>query len=113
MAEFPAGQERLLKKLISARRCRVCRQTFDRNHVRLAAKDQELWIISARCTSCRHQQLFWVTMRSANAGSLLKDVSDEEEELFGAMDPVGTDDVLDMHLFLQIFDGDFQKLFEV
>ena len=80
MAELPAGQERLLKQIISSRRCRVCRQTFEQSQVRMAAKDDQLWIVSARCTTCRHQQVFWVTLRHGFGESLLRDVSDEEEE---------------------------------
>ena len=111
MAELPAGQERLLKQLISSRRCRVCRQTFDRNHVRVAARDEQLWIVSARCTTCRHQQVFWVKLKPTGGESVLRDVSDEEEEQFAAMDPITLDDVLDTHLFLSTFNGDFKTLF--
>lgn len=111
MADLPAGQERLLKQLISSRRCRVCRQTFDRNHVRVAARDEQMWIVSARCTSCRHQQVFWVRPRRHGFEGVFRDVSDEEEEMFAGMDPVTLDDVLDMHLFLEGFNGDFRGLF--
>ncbi|GAC1322185.1 MAG: hypothetical protein NVSMB22_08700 [Chloroflexota bacterium] len=111
MAELPAGQERLLKQLISSRRCKICRQTFDRNHVRVAARDDQLWIVSARCTTCRHQQVFWVRPKPHGLEGVFRDVSDEEEEMFAAMDPVATDEVLDMHEFLAEFNGDFRTLF--
>jgi len=111
MAELPPGQERLLKQIISTRRCRICRQTFERSQVRMAAKDDQLWIVSARCTTCRHQQMFWVTLRDGVSQSVLRDVTAEEEEHFAAMEAVTGDDVLDMHQFLAGFDGDFKRLF--
>lgn len=77
----------------------------------MAAKDDQLWIVSARCTSCRHQQMFWVTLRDGVGQSVLRDVSDEEEEHFAAMEEITGDEVLDMHLFLADFDGDFKRLF--
>ncbi|MBV9278831.1 MAG: hypothetical protein JOZ41_02000, partial [Chloroflexi bacterium] len=46
MGESFSGQERLLKHMISTFRCSVCRKRFDRNHVRIAARHEQLWIVS-------------------------------------------------------------------
>jgi|SRR5579872_4067459 len=111
MAEFSAGQERLLKKLVSSFRCPVCRCGFDDKQVRVAARHEELWIVSVRCGRCRNQQVFWVALKPDNTETILRDVSDAEEEIFATMEPVTGDDVLDMHEFLRRFDGNFKQLF--
>ncbi len=111
MAEFPAGQEHKLKQLISSYRCHVCRRCFERDHVRLAARQEQLWIVSVRCSLCRNQQVFWIALKDDQEETLLEDVSQREDREFATMAPIDSDDVLDMHEFLQAFSGDFQRLF--
>jgi hypothetical protein len=111
MAEFPAGQEQKLKQLISSYRCHVCRRCFEREHVRLAARHEQLWIVSVRCSLCRNQQVFWIALKDDQGESILQDVAGGEDEELAAMPPITSDDVLDMHEFLNAFSGDFQRLF--
>jgi hypothetical protein len=111
MAEFPAGQEHRLKQLISSYRCHVCRRCFERDHVRLAARHEQLWIVSVRCSLCRNQQVFWIALKDNHDEAVLDDVSGGDDAELAAMPPVTSDDVLDMHEFLRSFNGDFQKLF--
>lgn len=115
MADFPAGQEQKLKQLISSYRCHVCRRCFERDHVRLAARHKQLWIVSVRCSLCRNQQVFWIALKDDQGEGILHDVSDGEsageDEALNAMPPVTSDDVLDMHEFLRSFNGDFHRLF--
>lgn len=112
MAEFPTDQEHLLiKQLISTYRCTVCRRSFEREQVRVAARHEQLWIVSVRCSRCRHQQRFWLALREGRDEEVLRDVTAPEEDQFAGMDPVSADNVLDMHEFLRDFDGDFSRLF--
>lgn len=110
MADFSAGQE--LKRLISTFRCSTCHQHgFERDHVRVTARQDHIWIVSVRCSRCRNQQVFWVALKADDEASAPRDLTDAEEAKFAAMAPVGSDDVLDIHEFLQAFDGDFRALF--
>jgi len=111
MSDQSAGQERMLKQLISTFRCHVCRQSFEHERVRVAARDESLWVVSVRCGLCRNQQVFLVQHRERRTESLLLDLSEQEQEQFAAMTPVTGNHVLDMHDFLKTFDGDFTGLF--
>jgi hypothetical protein len=112
MAEFPAGQERLLRQIVSQYRCQKCRRSFEREHVRIAARQDQLWIVSVRCSRCRTQQTFYVQLKDREQGfTELRDLTEAEEEHFAEMQPVTGDDVLDMHEFLKSFNGDFKNLF--
>jgi hypothetical protein len=112
MAEFPAGQERLLKQIVSTYRCQKCRRSFEHDHVRVAARHEKLWIVSVRCGRCRTQQTFWVTLKDrGDELSEFRDLTAAEEEQFSQMQAVTCDEVLDMHEFLSDFDGDFRALF--
>lgn len=112
MADFSAGQERLLKKFISTMSCSVCRHGFEHDRVRVTARQEHVWIVSVRCGRCRNQQVFWVALKGDEEEAIPRDLTDAEEEKFASMPPVGSDDVLDVHEFLQSFNGDFRALFD-
>lgn len=78
--------------------------------MRVAARHEQLWIVSVRCRRCRHQQVFWVA-RNRDDEDALTDLSADEEARFSLMEPVTGDDILDVHEFLEGFDGDFKRLF--
>jgi hypothetical protein len=112
MADFSARQERLLKQRVASHRCPHCRQSFQQEHVRVAARHEGLWVVSVRCAMCRKQQVFWIALSDlSEQPDVLRDPSPEELEVFESMPPVAADDVLDMYEFLQDFDGDFRRLF--
>lgn len=111
MGEQQAGQERLLKQLIGSFRCHVCRRSFEREHVRVTARHEQLWIVSVRCTQCRNQQVFWVALKDNEEDSARSEITAEEAEQFALAGPVSGDDVLHMHEFLSTFGGDFADLF--
>jgi hypothetical protein len=112
MAEYFAGHERALKQFISTRRCTHCRESFDRERIRVAARQDQLWIVSVRCGRCRNQQVFWIALKPNGEETLLKDMSKAEEAHFAGLSALTSDEVLDMHEFLRDFDGDFARLFE-
>jgi bifunctional DNase/RNase len=61
MADLPSGQERLLKELIGTYRCAVCRQGFERDNVRVAARHDKGWIVSVRCALSQPESfLDWI-----------------------------------------------------
>lgn len=111
MAEYPSEHENALKRYVSTFRCQVCRCSYEGDQVRVAARHEQLWVVSVRCRRCRNQQVFYFAPREKDPESLLCDMNDQEEARFSAMDAVSSDEVLDMHQFLERFNGDFKKLF--
>jgi hypothetical protein len=107
MADDLSGQERLLRQLIGTRRCQVCRREFDREHMRLAARHDQLWIVSVRCRLCRNQEVFWITPKDFDVDAIVA----AERERRADAPPICGDDILDMHEFLKAFDGNFKQLF--
>lgn len=106
-----AGQEQLLKQIIGSYRCKICCQGYRRELVRVAARYEELWIVSVRCGRCRNTQLFYVQMRDGEEDTLLENLTPRDEERQEDLPPISTDEILDMHQFLRGFDGDFRRLF--
>jgi hypothetical protein len=110
MDEHRADQERLVKDLVGTFRCPVCRRGFQHEHVRVSARHEQLWIVSVRCRTCRNQQVFWIALKDSETLAL-EEVEEVDHEYMADGTPVCADDVLDMHEFLEQFNGDFVGLF--
>jgi hypothetical protein len=112
MADYLSRQERMLKQRVAAHRCPQCRQSFRQEHVRVAARHEDLWVVSVRCAACRKQQVYWIALSDLeDTSDSIMDPSPEEQEHFASLPPIPTDEILDMHDFLTQFDGDFHRLF--
>lgn len=108
-----AGRERLLKRLLGSIRCRVCRTVLGREHIRITAQFDDLWIVSVRCRQCRHQQVYWISLEEYDSDADEPDESEtalHEQERLAALPPITYDDVLDMHEFLASFEGNVSRL---
>ncbi len=102
--------ERLLRQLLSTHRCTTCRQRFRRDGFSFVARHEKLWVVSARCSACHTQQMFWVSLKNG-VQATPAEISPTERKRLEALPPITSDDVLDMHQFLARFDGDFAELF--
>lgn len=112
MPDHSSRHERLLKRQVASHRCPHCRHAFRQEQVRVAARHEDLWVVSVRCVACRKQQVYWIAPSDLPDDEIDGcDPTTEELERFEAMAAVTYDDVLDVHLFLAGFDGDFQGLF--
>ena len=107
MADDLSSQERLLRQLIGSRRGPGGRREVEREHRRLAARHDQLWIVSVRCRLCRNQEVFWITPKDFDVDGIVA-----AERAKSASQPAITgDDLLDVHQFLKEFDGNFKELF--
>jgi hypothetical protein len=70
-----------------------------------------VWLLSARCRHCDELCQVVILMPTAEEAELSAELSTEEAEALADLPPISSDDVLDLHLFMQDFDGDFEMLF--
>ena len=63
------------------------------------------------CSSCHAQSLVAAVVRQGKASESIMDITEAELGKFGRMDVVTADDVLDVHIFLKDYDGNFTQLF--
>ncbi len=103
-------EERLVKKLLTSIKCCSCGQHYDECSVDILGHSEELWFLRMICSSCSVQSLVAAIIKEDNRPEDTTDLTREEVERFAAVKVVGADDVLDMHTFLQSFDGDFSRL---
>jgi hypothetical protein len=116
--------ERQIKRIVLERmdRCSVCHRSFQPDDVHVLSRNADVWMMVVQCVDC-HARNFVAALIGdtdpAAARMALRQLSAEQgvhdvenvEDASSTSDPVRAEDVVDMHEFLQTFDGDFQSLF--
>lgn len=100
--------------------CIQCQQRFSLDDMRIVGRNGSLWVLAVRCPECASQSFVAAVVGEHDDGTTVEaaaiDLIDEDsyhsEQAHGEpVDPVEVDDVLDMHEFLDEFDGNFLRLF--
>ncbi|CAN5669720.1 hypothetical protein BH23CHL5_BH23CHL5_03860 [soil metagenome] len=120
--------EQHIRRIVVERmdRCSVCHRSFNEADVEVLSRKDDMWMMIVQCQDC-HARSFVaaeVVDGSSASGSGHVDFaaaravhdqyrpaeSEAQEDRYPST-PVDVDDVLRMHEFLDVFDGDFRKLF--
>ena len=104
-------EEGIIKRLMSSMKCGSCGQIFTEDNVDVLGNSEEMWFVQAICTECQTQSLIVAIIQKCSGNSSCSDLTEGEKELFTDTNPVDDDYLLDMHTFLQGFDGNFTYLF--
>jgi len=110
-------------------RCTVCHRRFVEDDVEVVSRKSDVWLMIVQCKDC-HSRSFAAVVGDSSApidteslfgfrpdGSIeitfetdgeYLDIQQDDEE---PEDPVNVDDLLEMHDFLDSFDGNFKSLF--
>jgi DNA-directed RNA polymerase subunit RPC12/RpoP len=117
-----------MKRIVLDRmeRCSVCHRHFSTDDVHIINRQPDMWTMLVECTDCHSRNFVAALMNDGDpseARLALRRLSDAvaEEALAAAEldpadtlpagDPVSAADVVDMHTYLNGFDGDFKRLF--
>lgn len=111
--------EELVKRLMAAMNCSVCDSHYDREGVEVLGHQEDLWFLSVTCPRCHTQGLVAAMVReatpdeafAAREASITARELDIEAPSPRKQEQVDSDDLLNLHLFLEHFDGDFHRLF--
>jgi hypothetical protein len=121
------AQERIILRLFAEQHCPRCGSLYQSESVLILARRSEVWMIMISCSACQQKDTFVVKFplgmqgrRRVTSYRLSRPPSTPlpeqqpqpppETPTFPTT-PVNSDDVLDIHLFLKRFNGDFQRLF--
>jgi hypothetical protein len=88
-----------------------CGKQFNLHDFVLVNRWQDVWVLGIECRHCGSSGHVVVFLRLDAKPGLLMDLTPEEMEVADQWLPITADDVLDIHQFLQEFDGDFETLF--
>lgn len=117
--------EKQIKRIVLDRmeRCSVCHRGFETEDVHVLSRKTDMWMLMVSCSECHARNFVaavigdgdaeeaQLALRRLGEEHINSRVDVETDEEIDAGDPVSVDDVLEMHSFLNEFDGDFQALF--
>ena len=104
-------EEGLIKKLMASVKCGTCGQNYEIDDINVLGHEEDLWFLSVSCPACHTRYLVAALIREGEAPELITDLTETELDMFENADGPTVNEVLDMHNFLQGFDGDFIELF--
>ena len=102
-------RESFMKRLFSKVDCGVCGKRYEVANVKVLDHEDGVWFLSVFCRSCGTQGLIAAVVKESS--EVNSDLTESEFDIFARSEVVSTDDVLDIHVFLNGFDGDFKALF--
>ena len=104
-------KRRLVSKLVGQLRCQECGRIYEPHDFAVVHRSQDVWVLSTRCRHCDEPCHVVVFMRLDAASGPTTDLMPEELAATQKKPPLTADDVLDVHVFLEAFDGDFRAFF--
>jgi hypothetical protein len=120
--------EKQIKRIVLDRmeRCSVCHRGFEPDDVQVLSRKSDMWMLMVSCGECHARNFVAAVIGDGDAEEAQLalrrlgeehlrsrlDAVDEAEDDDIASEPVSIDDVLEIHEFLQGFDGDFRQLFK-
>ncbi|MGA7672748.1 MAG: hypothetical protein WBW04_20195 [Nitrolancea sp.] len=91
--------------------CSNCKQQYSLDDARVIERQGELWVLSVHCSHCEAQAYVAAVVDGEGAEVDEMNRADEPDSEGATEESVSVDDVLDLHEFLDTFDGDFAALF--
>jgi hypothetical protein len=105
-------EERSIKKLLTSIKCSSCGRRYERRNIDVLGHRDDMWFLSVFCPACRTQYLIVAVVTREKVQEVITDLTEAELEKFRGAGAVTADEVLDMHGFLKVFNGNFSRLFE-
>jgi hypothetical protein len=118
------ASEGQIKRIVLKRmgRCRVCHRVYSDQDVSIVSRKPDMWMMVVECVDCHAKNFVAAVLNEGDpeqAELALRRLSGEveqagvvdEAETVSSNEPVTAADVIDMHRFLEGFDGDFIGLF--
>jgi len=118
-----------IKRIVLNRmhRCSVCHHDYDTDDISVVSRKSDMWMMLVECTDCHARNYVAAVLKDGNPDEARLALRQLHQKATGAVEQVaiaelaeahakpGPDvnahDVLDMHEFLQEFDGNFLKHF--
>lgn len=103
--------DKFIKKLLSNMKCGICGRNYESANVNILGHREDLWFLSVFCTSCKSQGIVAAIIKEGKSPEVITELTEAERAKFTTAPSIGSDDVLDMHTFLEKFEGDFSSIF--
>ena len=101
--------EKVIYTAFSSMECEVCGQRYEAANIRVMGHWNGWWFLSLHCSVCKRHRSAVVGVGIGQPTQVVIEPTGAETGKLSA--PIDFDDVLDMHIFLKDFSGDFRSLF--
>ena len=108
---FNTMNEGFIKKLMSTIKCGVCGKHYEISNIEVLGHEDNVWFLNAACPACHNKALVAAIIKENKSLEVITDLTQPELTRFATASAVSTDDILDLHSFLNEFDGNFIELF--
>lgn len=90
-------------KLKFLNNCPLCGHKYDTNYLRIVDKKDGVMTLYLTCPHCQSSMMVALTMNALGMSSvsMITDVTDKEIDSFRLKNAITTDDVLEIHAFLE------------
>ena len=117
--------EKQIKRIVLDRmeRCSVCHRGFEPDDVHVLSRKSDMWMLMVSCGECQARNFVAAVIGDGDAEEAqlaLRQLGEEHvrnrtaiepEDEVAPGEPVSVEDIIEVHQFLQGFDGDFKALF--
>jgi hypothetical protein len=103
----------IVRYLIAHTQCNGCGRRYAPRDVRVYSRRGDVWLASVTCRHCGLQGLVMAAIATDELEEVDEAVAEsakEEIEAFQDFGPILGDEILDLHLFLEQFDGNMVEL---
>ncbi len=104
-------EDRLIKRLMTSLKCDSCGQHYEVYNIDILGHREDMWFLRVFCPACHTQCLVAAVVKESRAPAAVSDLTGIELKKFRDAGVIEVEDVLNMHVFLKDFDGDFSQLF--
>ncbi|MBI4287263.1 MAG: hypothetical protein HY671_02405 [Chloroflexi bacterium] len=104
-------EELPMEKLVASLRCAVCGQHYHVRELKVLGRRDEMWYLNVHCTSCGSRGMMAVAFKESRGHKAATELSSDEQKQFFDAAAISGEDILDVHDFLNGFDGDFRRIF--
>ena len=104
-------EEGTIKKLMASAKCSACGQGYETGNIDVLGHHEDLWFLSVFCPECGARYLVAAVVGEEKVSEVITDLTGAELKKFRGASGLTVNEVLDMHNFLNDFDGDFSGLF--
>ena len=110
--------QKVIEWLSFALKCPVCGYKYNLERTKIIdtkqdEQSQATLLVHSDCAQCKSSVVFGISINGSEIFSvgMITDLTSQDTKKFAEKTPLASNDVLDMHRFLQQFDGDFIRAF--
>ncbi|MBI4787584.1 MAG: hypothetical protein HY782_11115 [Chloroflexi bacterium] len=107
-----ASTKALIQQIVAHVTCAVCGHHFATSDIQVVGQREHIWAMRIHCRECRTQALLLAVVNDRGTQPIYTDLAPDEWKRFKDAAPIAADDVIAIHEYLQVYEGDFTDILE-